>query len=50
MPRRDRPLKILEFFLKNIVLYEDQENLSGDFEEIYERVSGKSGKAAALLW
>ena len=50
MPRRDRPLKILEFFLKNVVPYEDQENLAGDFKEIYERVSGKSGKAVALLW
>jgi len=50
MTRRDGLLKILEFFLKNFILYEDQENLVGDFEEIYERVSGKSGKAAALLW
>ncbi|MDH5386056.1 MAG: ABC transporter permease [Candidatus Aminicenantes bacterium] len=50
MSRRDRPLKILEFFLKNVIPYEDQENLAGDFEEIYERIFGKSGKATALLW
>jgi len=50
MSRRSRPLKILEFFLKNIILYEDQENLAGDFEEMYERISGKNGKALALLW
>lgn len=50
MARLERPLKILEFFLKNVVHFEDQENLAGDFEEMYERISGKSGKPAALLW
>lgn len=50
MTRRDSPLKILEFFLKNVIPFEDQENLAGDFEEMYERISGKSGKVAALLW
>ncbi len=50
MTRRDRPLKILEFFLKNVIPFDEQENLAGDFEEIYERISRKSGKIAALLW
>jgi len=50
MTRRDRPLKILEFFLKNVIPYEDQENLAGDFEEMYERISRNRGKARALLW
>jgi len=50
MIRRNRPLKILEFFLKNVIPYEDQENLAGDFEEMYDRISGKSRKAVALLW
>ena len=50
MTRRSHPLKILEFFLKNVVPYEDQENLAGDFEEMYERIYEKRGKTAALLW
>jgi putative ABC transport system permease protein len=50
MTRRDRPLKILEFFLKNVVPYEDQENLAGDFEEMYGRIGEKREKFRALLW
>jgi len=50
MTRRDRPLKILEFFLKNVIPTGHQENLAGDFKEMFEQISGKSGKARALLW
>jgi len=50
MTRSGRPLKILEFLLKNVILFEDQENLAGDFEEMYERISCQKGKFRALLW
>jgi putative ABC transport system permease protein len=50
MARGNRSLKILEFFLKNVIPFEDQENLAGDFEEMYERISGKNGKSRALFW
>ncbi len=50
MARRDRPLKILEFFLKNVISFDDRENLAGDFEEMYERISSQRGKFRALLW
>ena len=50
MEKQGRPLKILEFFLKNIIPFDEQENLAGDFEEVYERISRKSGKSKARLW
>jgi len=50
MEKQGRPLKILEFFLKNIIPFDEQENLGGDFEEMYERISRKKGKFRALLW
>ena len=31
-------LKILELMLRNIVAYEDRENLAGDFLEVYDRI------------
>jgi len=50
MTRLNRPLKILEFFLKNIISFDDQENLTGDFEEMYERINSQKGKSRALFW
>ncbi len=45
-----RSLKLLEFLLKNIVAFEDQENLTGDFKEMFERIFRQSGKIRALIW
>jgi putative ABC transport system permease protein len=45
-----RSLKFLEFLLKNLVPFEDQENLIGDFTEMYDRISHQKGKARALCW
>jgi putative ABC transport system permease protein len=42
--------RLLEFLLKNLIPFEDQENLAGDFEEMFERKSRQSGKSRALLW
>jgi putative ABC transport system permease protein len=50
MKRRDHRLRILELLLKNIVPFEDQENLAGDFEEMFDRVSHCRGKTVALMW
>lgn len=50
MKKLHRSLKLLEFLLKNIIPFEDQENLTGDFEEMFERLSHQSGKPRALLW
>ncbi len=50
MTLRRRNLKILEFFLKQLISFENQENLSGDFEEMFDRISSKSGTFRALLW
>jgi putative ABC transport system permease protein len=43
-------LKLLEFFLKNLVPFEDQENLEGDFAEMFERISHQKGKIRAIGW
>ena len=50
MPQKHRNLKILEFFLKQVISFENQENLMGDFEEMFDRISSKSGTSRALLW
>ncbi len=50
MKKRRRSLKFLEFFLKNFVPFEDQENLAGDFAEMYERISHQKGKMRAKSW
>lgn len=50
MTSRHRNLKILEFFLKQVISFEDQENLMGDFEEMFDRISQTSGTSKALLW
>jgi putative ABC transport system permease protein len=50
MKNCNRSLKLLEFLLKNIIPFEDQENLTGDFEEMFERIYRQGGKARALLW
>ena len=50
MNRENHPLKILEFLLKNIVSFEDRENLTGDFREMFDRIFQQRGKAVALLW
>ncbi len=50
MKKENHPLKILEFLLKNIVSFQDQENLTGDFREMFDRISRQRGKTFALLW
>ncbi|UCE42743.1 MAG: ABC transporter permease [Candidatus Aminicenantes bacterium] len=50
MSKHDRPLKILEILLENIIPFEDQENLVGDFEEMFERISTQKGKTVAIIW
>lgn len=50
MTSRHRNLKILEFFLKQVISFENQENLMGDFEEMFDRISQTSGTSKALLW
>jgi putative ABC transport system permease protein len=43
-------LKLLEFFLKNLIHYEDQENLLGDFREMFDRISYQKVKIHAMCW
>jgi putative ABC transport system permease protein len=43
-------IQLLEFFLKNLIPFEDQENLSGDFQEMYDRISDQKGKNKASGW
>jgi len=50
MTQKHRNLKILEFFLNQMISFEDQENLTGDFEELFDRISHKNGTFRALLW
>lgn len=45
-----RSLKLLEFLLRSLIPFEDQENLSGDFEEMFKRIYHQRGKTRALLW
>jgi putative ABC transport system permease protein len=45
-----RYLKFMEFFLKNLIPFEEQENLAGDFTEMYDRISHQKGKTRALCW
>jgi len=48
--QKHKNLKILEFFLKQVISFENQENLTGDFEEMFDRIASKSGRSRALLW
>ena len=50
MTEDKRQLRILEFFLKQVIPIIDQENLAGDFEEMYNRICRRSGKALAQIW
>jgi putative ABC transport system permease protein len=50
MRKHDHSLKILEALLKNVIPYEDQENLVGDFREMHERISIRKGKIIAIAW
>jgi len=50
MNKQNRPIKFLEFLLKNVIPFEDQENLIGDFEEMFDRISGQKGKTIAMAW
>ena len=50
MSKQDHPLKILEVLLKNVIPFEDQENLAGDFEEMFARISSQKGKVIAIGW
>jgi len=43
-------LKLLECFLKNLVPFEDQENLAGDFSEMSDRIFQQKGKVIAIFW
>lgn len=50
MTDRKRHLKVLEFFLKQVIPISDQENLTGDFEEMFDRIQRRSGRLSALTW
>ncbi|MFC2158459.1 ABC transporter permease [Acidobacteriota bacterium] len=50
MNRKSRPMRVLEFLLKQMVPWNDQENLAGDFREVYERFFENSGWIAAQIW
>ena len=50
MTEDKRRLRILEFFLKQVIPIIDQENLAGDFEEMYNRICRRSGKVLAQIW
>ena len=43
-------MKILEFLLKNVIPFPDQENLAGDFQEMFDRISDQKGKILAVTW
>jgi putative ABC transport system permease protein len=43
-------LKILEILLKNVIPYENQEHMLGDFEEMHDRISSQHGKTIAMAW
>ncbi len=43
-------IKFLEFFLRNLIPFEDQENLSGDFREMFDRISDQKGKILGICW
>ncbi|MFC2160066.1 ABC transporter permease [Acidobacteriota bacterium] len=45
-----RNLKIHEFFLKQVISFDNHENLSGDFEEMFDRISHERGSFKAYLW
>jgi putative ABC transport system permease protein len=50
MRREKRPLKLLEIVFRSIVPFEDRENLLGDLEEMFDRISRRTGKLAASCW
>ncbi len=50
MKRRERHQKALERLLRHVVPFEDHENLSGDFAEMYSRLSDSKGENWARAW
>lgn len=50
MTAKKRHLRVLEFFLKQVIPILDQENLTGDFEEMYSRICREDGKTSAVAW
>lgn len=50
MTEDKRQLRILEFLLKQLIPIIDQENLTGDFEEMYNLICRRSGKVSAQIW
>jgi putative ABC transport system permease protein len=50
MGKQDRPLKFLEILLKNLIPFEDQENLVGDFREMFDRIRQEKGNSVAKIW
>ena len=50
MKKGDSSLRLLEILLRHVVPFEDHENLSGDFEEMHERISLRRGSLTALSW
>ena len=50
MKKHSFSLKLLEFFLKNLIPFEDQENLAGDFSEMSDRIFQQKGKVSAIFW
>lgn len=50
MRKQSNPPKIFVRMLERIVLYQDQESLPGDFEELFRQISQDRSKIAASLW
>ena len=51
MPKSDRrPLEILETLMRALVAFEHHEDLAGDFEEMFSRISLRKGQAWAHGW
>ena len=50
MKKHSFSFKLLEFFLKNLIPFEDQENLSGDYAEMSDRIFQQKGKVSAIFW
>ncbi len=50
MGKRVSPPKIFIYVLERIILPNDRESLTGDFEEMYHYISNESGKLFAFFW
>ncbi len=50
MPPKKHPLRILEFLLQLLSSAPHDEDLPGDFAEIFDRILKEKGRAKAFLW